>query len=246
MRLIFFLLVLLIAPFACAQIKVESCPVSVLEASDSVTVAGTYVVLPADDSPKLRPAVQMTYGGIDGFAVAIEAERIESGSKVPVPVSDIGGGRYLVFADGRAWVRLTAIDFANAKFEIEVTEIQGPEPDEPDKPDEPDTPDPPDLPDDLFDNIGRRVATWSASLANRVQYAKAYETAADNLRKSPSATIDSVNASLIADLQAITNFAEYRSQVGLKLNEDLKKRFPMAKGVMAEYFDAIAGGFRAK
>lgn len=146
---------------------------------------------------------------------------------------------YTVNQSGRFRVRTLCVDFESDIYdEFEDSFVVGPPP-APPKPPEP--PKPP-VPDDAFGNIGQRVATWSAGLPSNAAMAAAYNTAAKQLKTDPSQTIDSVTASLSTALRAVAQFEAY-APVTSQINADLQSRWPLSRGVLADYFAAVSVGF---
>uniref|UniRef100_UPI0035699054 hypothetical protein n=1 Tax=Stieleria sp. TaxID=2795976 RepID=UPI0035699054 len=182
--------------------------------------------------------------GAEGYSILVLAKQPDG---KPVRVTESTKGGYRAYTTSEAWVTLFCTDFENQKqqlVDIVINEDVTPEPEpEPDDPDPP-GPEPDNVPADDFENIGQRVAKWSAGIANRADYAIAYEAAATRLRSSPSDTVDDVGKKLVADLQAVASFDKYLPAVGAKLNEDIQGRWPLSRGVLADYYTAIAVGFR--
>jgi hypothetical protein len=115
----------------------------------------------------------------------------------------------------------------------------GPEPTPPPGP----TPGP--VPVDEFDNIGQRVASWSVGLPKKAQVSACYVRAATRLFEDPTATINSVSADLVnCRTSLLGNDASLYIALTDKLNADLKARWPMSKGTLADYFVAISKGLQ--
>lgn len=140
-------------------------------------------------------------------------------------------GAYMVMGDGQ----------------IAFVIVEAVKPPEPPKPD-PDTPTPPgpspDVPADPFDNLGQRVATWAAGLEGRGSAAAVYRAAAKSLRENPSKTIDDTGADVVKGLNEAINYASYAT-LRAHINADLQARWPLSRGLMADYYDAIAAGLEA-
>lgn len=128
---------------------------------------------------------------------------------------------------------------------------------EPDGPDDPDDPDPPpgpnpSVPDDVFDNLGRRVASWAAKVdaAHRGKAAELsalYRDTASKLDEGRHATINAA-AEVIADgrNKILTGAAAAAwGEFNKSLNGDFNKRWPMSRGLVVDYFGAIAAGLGA-
>ncbi|WP_372897346.1 hypothetical protein [Stieleria sp.] len=237
-----FLFFALIAGPVFGQITHTETVEHVIRGVSAADLDGDCLVLPDTTAPKVERTTLIVLDGAEGYSILVLAKE-PNGKPVRVTESERGG--YRAYTTAEAWVTLFCTDFANQKqqlVDIVINEDVEPEP-EPDDPDPP-TPAPDNVPEDDFGNIGQRVAKWSAGVANRIDYAIAYEAAATRLRSSPSDTVDDVGEKLVADLQAVASFEKYLPAVGVKLNEDIKGRWPLSRGVLADYYTAIAVGFR--
>jgi len=127
-------------------------------------------------------------------------------------------------------------------FPITLGDIPPPEP----KPNPKPKPDP-EVPPDGFDNIGQRIAQWSAGLPKRTEVGAIYLKYADKLSKQPSFQILEAFTGASADRVAVlgTDVAKYADIVA-KINADIATRGPMGKGVVIDYFRAMARGYGAK
>ena len=107
----------------------------------------------------------------------------------------------------------------------------------------PPEPPPSPVPDDVFNNLGKRVATAASGLPKRQEIAKLYAEAATQLRNDPAATVNTVSSKLVVNRQAIlgADLTSYNKLIEL-INTDLSTRWPMAKGSLADYFDIISKG----
>lgn len=118
-----------------------------------------------------------------------------------------------------------------------------PEPDDPDTP-EPDTPTP-DVPEDDFDNVGRRVAKWASGLPRTEEAAKCYRDAAKLLQEDQTITMKNAGIRLSQCLRQKVDMGVFKS-VFDNIDADFTQRWsvsPMSRGVMADYYSAIANGF---
>jgi hypothetical protein len=146
---------------------------------------------------------------------------------------------YQVTQSGVFRVRSVCVDFDVKVYEeFEDTFTVGPPP----PPPEPPKPPVPPVPPDLFNNIGQRVAGWAAGLPSNAAMLTAYAKAAERLRTDPSQTIDSASALLSTDLKAIQGVEAY-ANVTTQINADLKSRWPLSRGELADYFAAVSLGF---
>jgi hypothetical protein len=116
----------------------------------------------------------------------------------------------------------------------------GPNP--PPKPDDPDVPTP-DVPVDNYGNIGQRVAVWAAGLPKTKEVANVYKNVANDLLHNAASTVNSATQKLNTERNALlgADAGKYQPLID-KTNEDLKSRWPMARGVYAEYLLAISRG----
>lgn len=110
-----------------------------------------------------------------------------------------------------------------------------------------DVPKPPPVPPDAFENIGQRVAEWSMGLPKRKVVAAGYRACADRLENDPSHTINSSIDLMMAERTKVLTAEELQQYKTLldPLNTDLKKRWPLQRSVLADYFVCIALGLEA-
>lgn len=159
-------------------------------------------------------------------------------------VSKIGDSEWLLSGSGRYAVEVTAFD-PELGIDEKVIDVELGE--DPTPPGPGPGPDPGPVPPDAFDNLGQRIAKASAGLPKRAEVAAVYRSFAKQLREEPLITVATAvegaakqRTSLLAgDAPKWNAFAEL-------LTEDLKKRWPMAKGTLADYFDCIVVGLEAK
>lgn len=106
--------------------------------------------------------------------------------------------------------------------------------------------DAPPVPGDIFDNIGRRVAEWTAGLPHNRAIADIYADSAARLRSDPTFDTETGIASIGARIKAIPGFDPARyAEFARRLNEDLSKRWEaqaFTRGLLADYWDAVARG----
>jgi len=98
---------------------------------------------------------------------------------------------------------------------------------------------------DSFDNLGKRVCSWSAGLPKKAEVAAVFEKYAGRLMKDPSTTINSVSTELIAEREAVlgSDAASYKPLMD-DVQTELNARWPMSKGTMANFYMAIAAGLK--
>jgi hypothetical protein len=159
-------------------------------------------------------------------------------------VTKIGDGEWMLVGSGKYAVEITTFDPELGIDETVVEVVLGdPEPEpEPPAP-EPDVPTPGPVPPDAFDNIGQRVAKVTAGLPKRVEVAGVYRFNAKQLREEPLTTVNSAFDRVFAERAALlgSDFEKYKPFVEL-IGNDVKQRWPMSRGVVADYFDAVAVG----
>lgn len=168
--------------------------------------------------------------------------RVSDAKRDPVDFKELGNNRFLLAAPGKQWVDLQVIDFQKnifftRQYVVDVKTPVGPDP-------PPIPPDPtPDIPDDRFDNIGQRVAQWSAGLLDKDKVSAIYLAHAGMLRSDPSKTINDVSGSLQRSLSSIPQdgLIDFRKSV----NADLTQRWvrdELGRVDLADYYTAISVG----
>jgi len=228
---------------ASAQVTYSVTSQTVIDGVTEADLDGSVLVVPPGVSLKPISTSLISLEGAEGFSFAVMAEDARGGA---VKVIETEAGGYRVFSTGRLKSSSFGTDFDARKqtlLRIEINPDPGPDPPGPDPGPDPPGPEPnPDVPEDDFDNIGRRVNQWADGLLERDAYAKAFRTAADCLRNNPSGTVDSCNTKLSEAIKAASSFAQYSAAVGSNLSEDLDDRWPLPRGVLADYYDAVAAG----
>lgn len=181
--------------------------------------------------------------------ISVEASDI---TRSELPVSSIDKNTYVVQGSGKIWIEVFCVDFAKNIFLKEKKTIElnnGPTPPGPTPPGPtPPNPTPDTVPDDLFDNIGKRVNEWSTGLTANVEMSNAYLKAYKFLKENPGATVNDGANLLNSELLKIAAYSTY-SSVMSKVNQDLSDRWsksPLSKGVLADYWKAVAVGFNPK
>jgi hypothetical protein len=240
MRTLTLLLLLLFSSEVVAQtVKVEA--KTALVGIKNPTLVGGVVVVEDISSMTTTPAAYVT---IDTTAenVIVEASDLQRNR---IEVITIDKTNYLIPAKGKIWVDVLCIDFSKNIFikETKIVELSpAPEPDP--KPD-PDVPTPnPDVDTDVFDNIGQRVAAVTKRLPNNLQIRTIYKTASDKLKSDPSVTINDSATYIAGELLKINGYTEQYKEFIKLVNDDIAKRWPMSRGVMADYWLAVSKGFK--
>jgi hypothetical protein len=226
--------------------------------TDYVAV-GRHILVPQGTTPRTVAVgyVELDVVEADGVSISVKAS---DAKRVRVPVErvpadqvpDRDGPVFLVFGQGRLWLEVFIVDFNNRTTTIDETEIHvpdGPAPPPPpdDDDDDPDPPPTPDVPPDAFENIGQRVAVWANGLPDRPAVAPVWRTAARMLREDPTKTVNDASAYIVAEMRKVTNYDAW-GPLRANVNADLQTRWaatPMARGVLADYFDAVANGIGA-
>jgi hypothetical protein len=108
------------------------------------------------------------------------------------------------------------------------------------------TPTPTPGPDDKklpadFDEIAKRVQGWSKGLSKTKEVANNYRQYAALLRK-PQGTINSISEAMVAARNTILGDSAPWKPVLEPMNADLQTRWPLSKGVLADYWECVAAG----
>lgn len=200
------------------------------------------MLLVGEDS---KPVLQ----SIGLIQVATEASnvivKVTDSERNTVPVAKVDAKTYTVTQSGKLWVRTVCIDFAKNIYTDEESAFTVGPPPLPPPPPPPPPPPIPDVPADAFDNIGQRVAVWSKGMTANAAVGACYAKWAKELRTNPAITINDASAAMSSELRSIPNYAQYNS-VTTQINADLAKRWPVAKGVLADYWTCIALGLGVK
>jgi hypothetical protein len=101
----------------------------------------------------------------------------------------------------------------------------------------------PDVPPDEFDNIGQRVAVWTVGASKNREVGTVYKEVADEFRTRTDWTHNDAMAIINQRVNAIPGYnpAEY-TEFKAGVNADIVTRWPMARGVLADYWTRIARG----
>jgi len=206
-------------------------------------VVGDVVLYDGDQSPKVTPAAQITIVTDFKFVrVKARTSLFESSN-----LQQISPGVYLLTGPGKYALEVTAFDPEKGIDEkvipVELGDVDPvPEPDKPDP-----KPDPSPVPPDSFDNIGQRVAKAAVGTGKKAEVAKIYRDGAKELRENPSVTVNGVFDKVFNQRTAavVAEGDKWKAFVDL-LNLDVKARWPMSRGTVADYFTAVAVGLEAK
>jgi hypothetical protein len=234
-----------LAVASCAIAQISTIDATVEKAKAITGIASPRVVgdviLVGEDAKPVVSSVAIVRVGTKAKFVKIKARRslFDLGA-----VTKIGDGEWMLVGSGKYAVEITTFDPELGIDETVVEVVLGdPEPEpEPPAP-EPDIPAPGPMPPDAFDNIGQRVAKVTAGLPKRVEVAGVYRFGAKQLREEPLTTVNSAFDRIFAERASIlgSDFEKYKPFVEL-ISNDVKQRWPMSKGVLADYFDAVAVG----
>lgn len=223
------------------QFTVESSVRTAIVDSAEYTRVGDLLLVPENEKVTTARVGLLLLSNIDGYSISIKAS---NATREPVPLTKEGDGAYSIRdVNGKVWVDGFAINWEAQSLEpIQALLDLGGTPDVPNPPDPPAPDD--SVPEDEFDNIGRQVNSWATGLPGRKLVAGAYKTAAKSLLTDLSKTTDDVGAELKTTLTGLPDFVAYRSFF-LSLDKDLGGRWPLARGVLSDYYTAVAAGLEA-
>ena len=236
----FLLIVLLLSTYSQAQV-LEVTKQTALLNLQGVTALGDIVL--ADDVSKLEiREVARVKVNSDASTIIVEASTADRGI---LPLVTYDANNYTVVGTGKIWISVLCLDFDKKLFfketkTVELGKVTPPTPPEPPKPPVP------DVPADSFDNIGQRVAEWAKGKSSNLELSKCFRESSDNLKSAQpeqlSLTItDQVNK-LNERLKNVAGYGSYKEFID-GYNVDLQKRWPMSRGVLADYFKAVSIGF---
>lgn len=231
MRTLLFLLLLSTSTFAQTIITKNETVVSGLS---EIRQFGEFLVANNTSQIKLVPAATVE---IKTEAANVTV-RFSDKERNNVPFVKVSDRQYLLTTPGKIWIDAFCIDFPKNIVVIEqaVVEIGPPAP-----PPLPPGPTPGPVPTDAFDNIGQRVAEWTKGLPVNDKLSKIYLDAAKSLRSDPRVTIDEVSLKISNSVKAIPEYTQYTNYIK-GVSDDINKRWPLSKGVLADYWTAIAVG----
>lgn len=254
MRFVLMLLLLSVSAFAqvTPTVRIES----YAEFTAPPRVVGNRIFY-ATESKKIEG--QMGFVTLKGEADAlqVDAERtVLEGSSVVTQyagVEQIGRREFAITGVGTytvkiAWFKLFADQSSGESYfkSNKLTPFQitlGTLPPDPDKPDVPT----PDIPADAFDNLGQRVAAWSVGLPKRLEVGAIYAKYAKQLGSDQRMTIPQAFESASQErLSVLGADGPKYNDIVIKINAEVSKRVPMGKGVVVDFFNALARGYGVK
>lgn len=243
LRSFFLTLNLIITASAFAQVQHKESTIWIVDGLKSPKLQANILRVDENSKPQLKQAGHVLIVS-DAAQVSVRAED-KSRNRIPVVKWDIG--EFVILGTGKLWVRVTCIDFDKQifqedEFTIQVGKTPEPEPG-PDKPDDPE-PEPKPVPADDFDNIGRRVWSLVKGLPGRDKVSAAYLAGSVSLRTDPSVTQSQVGERLMADLARVPDYIREYAEFAELINKDVKQRWPLSRGVHADYLEAIAIGLK--
>lgn len=221
-----------------AAVEVAVTKVKAIGGVSAARVVGD-LILVSDESKPIVSQVAILHVKSQAKFVRIKARKslFEFGQ-----VDKLGDNEWVLSGAGRYAVEVTAFDpelgIEETAIEVELGESPTPRPPEPG---------PGPVPPDAFNDLGRRVASTTAGYPKRAEVAAVYRGFAKQLREDPLVTVGAAvegaarqrNTILGPDVSRWTGFADL-------LTNDLKSRWPMAKGTLADWMDAIATGLEAR
>jgi hypothetical protein len=227
-----------LAASAFAQVQHNHSTIWIVDGLQQPQLQANILRVDQASKPKLK---QAGYVVIDSDAAQVSV-RAEDKERNRIPVVKWDAGKFVILGTGKLWVRVTCIDFdAKLYQEDEFTiSVGDPDPD-PDKPDEPE-PEPKPIPADDF-GIARRVWSVVKELSGRDKVSAAYLAGSKSLREDPTVTQTQVGEQLIESLAAIPEYKQFGEFAEL-LNKDVQARWPLSRGVHADYLEAIALGLK--
>ena len=245
----FILMLLMLSGSAFAQLSVTSRIESYSEYKAAPRVVGNRVYYATDS--KVTEG-QMGFVVVNGPAdsVRVKAKRLRIVDNRIVTeratVEKIGAREFAITGEGTYTVEVTGFSKSDVEdypeFEITLGTI-------PPKPEPlPPGPEPaPNVPPDSFDNLGQRVAQWSVGLPKRVEVGSIYAKYAKQLGSDQKLTISQAFENASQERLAVlgADGPKYNDIV-IKINAEVSKRIPMGKGVVIDFFNALARGYGAK
>ena len=246
------MVLMLLSSMSLGQLTVASRIESYVEFKTPPRVVGNRVYYATDSK---ATEGQMAFVVVTGPAdmVRVKAKRMTIVANRIVTeragVEKIGPREFAITGDGTYTVEVTGFSKTDVEDypEFEITLGKLPPKPEPDPlPPEP-QPDDASIPSDGFDNIGRRIAQWSAGLPKRAEVGAVYLKYANKLSTDPSFQIVQAFTSASADrLSLLGADGPKYNDIVQKINLDVASRGPMGKGVVIDYFKAIARGYGVK
>ena len=236
--LLVFMLFAMLNKLAIAELNVTVTKSQVMTGIKNPRYTSNFILFENTDSPlAVSPAALITLQTDAKFSrVKARTSLFES-----VEVPKLSETEYLLVGPGKFAVEVTTFDPEKGIDEkiitVELGDILPPSP--PPGP----SPGPNVVPDDQFNNLGKRVREWSKDLPKRKELAVLYKDTAKSLTENPIMTINDATNSIVdarakllgTDLNRYSTFLE-------NLNADLRSRWPLTRGDMALYMQAVAAG----
>lgn len=223
---------LLLCSTCAAQITLDVRPCrAITELSEPIAFGTTTVHF--GETEKIVPAAIITTTSQYKFML-VKAYRSTGGR---APLLKLDDTHWLLAGEGKYDIEATGFD--PGMEEATATVTLGPAPPDPDVP-----PPAPDVPEDGFDNLGQRVAVWSAGIAGREKVGEAYRDVSRLLRNDPAQTINSAAAVLSTRLLLIPEYVNFKA-VTPKINADGAAR-TFSRGTYADWLGCIAIGMGVK
>jgi len=222
------------------QIDLSFTTATALEGVKSPRIVGDRILIGTDSKPT-STTVAIVKAITDYKFLDIEAYK--SLDEIVVLEKLDSENEWLVVGSGTITVTALAFDpekgIAKKRIKIELSPTPpGPDP----------GPDPtPDVPPDVFDNIGQRIATWSAGLPKRLEVGQVYKKYSLELVSNPTMDINrAIGLASTERLALLGVDASKYNDITTKLNADVSARWPMSKGTLSDYLGCVAKGYGAK
>lgn len=247
----FILMLLMLSGSAFSQLSVAPRIESYIEFKTPPRVVGNRTYYATDSKVKEG---QMGFIVVSGPAdsVRVKAKRMTIVENRIVTerakVEKIGSREFAIIGDGTYTVEVTGFSKNDVEdypeFEITLGKIPPkPEPIPPEPKPEPT----PNIPPDAFDNLGQRVAQWSVDLPKRLEVGAIYAKYAKQLGSDQRMTIPQAFESASQErLSVLGADGPKYNDIVIKINAEVSKRVPMGKGVVIDFFNALARGYGVK
>lgn len=243
----FLVLLLLLSSTSLAQLQVTTKIASQIQFTSPPRLIGNTLLFDTKSKGEESVVAFITVTG-PAEEIDIVAERftIVDGqvSVETAEVTSAGEREYAISGKGTYSVSIVGFGPGISRVPRFYVALEPPKPPTPPKPPGPPVPPKPDVPPDAFDNIGQRVATWATGLPKTKEVSAVYAKYALELQTNPRMEI--VAAFTQASKERLdllgTDGPKYNA-VTENINADLKTRGAMAKGTIADYFNAISAGY---
>jgi hypothetical protein len=224
---------------AIAELNVSVSKSQVMTGIKNPRYTNNFILFENTDSPlAVSPAALITLQTDAKFSrVKARTSLFES-----VEVAKLSETEYLLVGPGKFAVEVTTFDPEKGIDEKILTVELGDSPVPPSPPPGP-MPEPSVIPDDQFNNLGKRVREWSKDLPKRKELGGIYKDAAKSLTENPIMTINDATTLIVDNRTKLlgTDLNRY-SIVFENLNADLRSRWPLTRGDMVLYMQAVSAG----